>query len=464
MSESATRISDEAVEFWAARQLEQFSGGVSRWSAIGDGKRRDELLRYAREDLTAIVPLLCGGLEEELQQAQSDLEADHDEYANRLSERLREECGLRRKAEQGLEQFQAEENAALGAATERAEHLTQQLSQVREEVERLRNQHADEFCDAILAILDSSSSLSGDGGSSGVELIAAERRRQVAAEDYDPVHDDCHSSGEILDAAIAYIIAVDLGVFAGTKGGDPHEWWPFTDGFKPSGEDDPIRDLTKAGALIAAEIDRLQRANGTSLTQPAVSEVPGDGSGTKILPLIREVPGNSGTLTQSSKSAAEEKVAFDPEHHPRNVYIECVDGYLRIMPPGDWIDFEGLVHYVPAQAEDPVAAWQRLKDSVLTVLDEESFWDQVDKSGGDNACWPWTGKHKSTGYGQVYVPVIGRLFSSHRLAYELVRGPIPKGRVLDHLCHNDAECKGGEDCPPPRLLQPRASRGGHRRR
>ena len=30
-----------------------------------------------------------------------------------------------------------------------------------------------------------------------------------------------------------------------------HEWW------KPS--DDPVRNLVKAGALIAAEIDRLQR-------------------------------------------------------------------------------------------------------------------------------------------------------------------------------------------------------------
>lgn len=33
---------------------------------------------------------------------------------------------------------------------------------------------------------------------------------------------------------------------------------------------------------------------------------------------------------------------------PEHVWIECVDGYLRVMPPGDWIDFPGTVHYVLA--------------------------------------------------------------------------------------------------------------------
>jgi hypothetical protein len=42
-----------------------------------------------------------------------------------------------------------------------------------------------------------------------------------------------------------------------------------------------------------------------------------------------------------------------PEERPEapdHMYIECADGYLRVMPPGDWIDFEGTVHYVQAGA------------------------------------------------------------------------------------------------------------------
>ena len=38
----------------------------------------------------------------------------------------------------------------------------------------------------------------------------------------------------------------------------PPAHWPWLDGWKPT-PDDRIRELAKAGALIAAEIDRLQR-------------------------------------------------------------------------------------------------------------------------------------------------------------------------------------------------------------
>jgi hypothetical protein len=64
--------------------------------------------------------------------------------------------------------------------------------------------------------------------------------------------------------------AVVYAKFAGQdhwKPGEQPPGWPWgTSWFKPSGDD--IRDLVKAGALIAAEIDRLQRADGVDLTQP----------------------------------------------------------------------------------------------------------------------------------------------------------------------------------------------------
>ena len=88
---------------------------------------------------------------------------------------------------------------------------------------------------------------------SGADRIAVERQRQIAAEGWTPEHDDAHENGELLSAAVFYLDAgceFDLGL---TLPPWPWEasWW------KPS--DDLVRNLEKAGALIAAEIDRLQR-------------------------------------------------------------------------------------------------------------------------------------------------------------------------------------------------------------
>lgn len=72
---------------------------------------------------------------------------------------------------------------------------------------------------------------------------------------------------------------------------------------------------------------------------------------------------------------------------------------------------------------------------------------------GPNGCIIWTGALlKSGGYGQVNIS--GTVHRVHRLAYELMVGPIPKGLHLDHTCHNrDASCLGGA-CFHRRCLNP----------
>lgn len=92
--------------------------------------------------------------------------------------------------------------------------------------------------------------------SEGGDLIYRERLRQVQEEGWTPEHDDSHSEGELAAAAAAYAYP---GVLRTRDGRSVHSslLWPWGDGWKPG---DRIRDLTKAGALIAAEIDRLQRA------------------------------------------------------------------------------------------------------------------------------------------------------------------------------------------------------------
>ena len=95
----------------------------------------------------------------------------------------------------------------------------------------------------------------------GTELIAQERQRQIDAEGWTPAHDDGHVSAELTNAACAYAETAALQMY-GDEMEPPIEFapdcWPWRlEWWKPS--PDPIRNLVKAGALIAAEIDRLQR-------------------------------------------------------------------------------------------------------------------------------------------------------------------------------------------------------------
>ena len=92
----------------------------------------------------------------------------------------------------------------------------------------------------------------------GIELIAAERLRQIQEEGWTAAHDDNHTAGDLCHAARCYT-GHALGLIQGMGRGirAPGTWPWVAPSWKPS--DDPIRDLTKAGALIAAEIDRLLR-------------------------------------------------------------------------------------------------------------------------------------------------------------------------------------------------------------
>lgn len=67
---------------------------------------------------------------------------------------------------------------------------------------------------------------------------------------------------------------------------------------------------------------------------------------------------------------------------------------------------------------------------------EERLWARV--AVGD--CWEWTGSTtmRANGYGQIKVD--RRNVTTHRLAYELLVGPVPPGMQLDHLCRNRLCC------------------------
>ncbi len=60
-----------------------------------------------------------------------------------------------------------------------------------------------------------------------------------------------------------------------------------------------------------------------------------------------------------------------------------------------------------------------------------SFWDRVVKGP---ECWTWTGPHSADGYAKAVVN--RKPARAHRVAYELLVGPIPAGLTIDHLCRN----------------------------
>lgn len=66
---------------------------------------------------------------------------------------------------------------------------------------------------------------------------------------------------------------------------------------------------------------------------------------------------------------------------------------------------------------------------------EERFLAKVEKT---ETCWLWRGTILSTGYG--VLSLNGRAISTHRLSYQLYKGPIPDGLVIDHLCSVTACC------------------------
>lgn len=71
---------------------------------------------------------------------------------------------------------------------------------------------------------------------------------------------------------------------------------------------------------------------------------------------------------------------------------------------------------------------------------EERFWARVDRSGGPEACWPWTAAILVRGgYGAFYDDD-QRNRRAHIIAWELTNGPVPPGLVVKHRCDNPPCC------------------------
>jgi hypothetical protein len=108
----------------------------------------------------------------------------------------------------------------------------------------------------------------------GIELIAKERQRQTEEEGWADEHDDRYDRDELVRAAICYSYPPYARHEVPIKPGElgegweacstrdavyyvPEEWPWSPEDYKPS--NNRVKDLVRAGSLIAAEIDRLLR-------------------------------------------------------------------------------------------------------------------------------------------------------------------------------------------------------------
>jgi hypothetical protein len=120
---------------------------------------------------------------------------------------------------------------------------------------------------------------------SGAHQILSERQRQLEVEGYGAEHDAQNVNGELAQAAAAYALGSEVSHihFARTVGPKVSldnlvEIWPATwaPHYDKRGQHPRLRQLVIAGALIAAEIDRLQ-ARGEGGEVPQAEEPPGPG-------------------------------------------------------------------------------------------------------------------------------------------------------------------------------------------
>lgn len=92
-----------------------------------------------------------------------------------------------------------------------------------------------------------------DALSQAARDVLAERQRQISAEGYEPEADQMYEAGELARAAATYALLA-----TGDDGWRVEDNWPW--GMSTLKRAEPRRMLEKAGALILADMERLDRA------------------------------------------------------------------------------------------------------------------------------------------------------------------------------------------------------------
>ncbi|KSJ28527.2 hypothetical protein AO999_31855 [Pseudomonas aeruginosa] len=175
---------------------------------------------------------LSNSLAERYERIVGELRADRDSWAEQVEQRLADWDEMRKERDAALAKI-----AELDQALAEKDPFGAKLNRISEKLER---------CDALLA---ARAAQAGQVPQAWLD-VQAERRRQITAEGWTPEHDDLYCAAELPRAAAAYILN-------GANDEAPAIWSFSAKWWKPR---DARSNYVRAGALILAEIERLDRA------------------------------------------------------------------------------------------------------------------------------------------------------------------------------------------------------------
>jgi len=222
----------------------------------------------------------------------------------------------------------------------------------------------------------------------GAVLIRRERMRQMRVEGWTAEHDDTHSLGQMAGAAACYALNA-----CGFE--NPHiieakrppvkgkvRIWPFAESYwKPAAA---IRDLQKAGALIAAEIDRLLRIEakaavqlpGLGHSQVQLGNEAGDGNGTNR---TYGTNGTEKTLHNPDGLTSEQvevsggwRLLFEEELIPDD--YQYWDGLLKLWRASNaWVGRIANQRNASLRTQRDIACFQTVVKHAVNLLNSESY-------------------------------------------------------------------------------------------
>jgi DNA (cytosine-5)-methyltransferase 1 len=219
-----------------------------------------------------------------------------------------------------------------------------------------------------------------------------------------------------------------------------------------------VAEYDTAGSLRAGRIPEHQMVTHALTTRIGAAEEDGTGRGSPLVAVRTANTGANGhgiadevahTLDQANGQAVASATAvrrLTPLEYERLQGFP--DGWTATSngkPQSDSARYRQCGNAVAV----PVVTWIAIRlVRVNAEQDDPRFWSKVD-GVSPSCCWLWTSAVKSGpegGYGAYRGPQ-GKTVRAHRYAYEALRGPIPSGLSLDHLC-------GVKHCVNPWHLEP----------
>lgn len=155
-------------------------------------------------------------------------------------------------------------------------------------------------------------------------------------------------------------------------------------------------------------------------------------------PLYTEADGSQGCSVDRCEADHHAKGMCNVHYY---AFVKHGDPTVRLKGPlRDGCEVEGCErrHDAHGFCAPHYKRWRRYGDPLAgseprsRQTPEERFWRYFKPN--DDGCWIWQSGDNGSGYGKIHVN--GDSLYAHRYGFELFRGPIPEGLVLDHLCEN----------------------------